>query len=474
MRVLLCMLLVGCGARSGLDGEPPDGGERCVPRGAEVCNGEDDDCDGRVDEAIDPVSCGPELCPTIVSCEGGVLPTCVPRPLSEEVCNLEDDDCDGSVDEGLAFGPLGEVQVLRFDEFDTGDCTSCRWAAGTTIAPVGDGFMAVWKLGLSGGAERANLYGRRLDGRGHPVGPIELLRDDFVLNMHPIAALEPLPAFGVPVEAFYRVGRSDIFGALFVGPSGETRTVLPLAPSGARNTELMVWSGERLIGVWAGLQIVSYAEDGTDERLIDVGLVPERVAATTLGVYPGRVGVLAAVIREDDVREQWLVVLDSAGEVVSARRTEIPYQPWNRLIGIPDGWLYIRPNASRGPSSWQLLSVEGDALTELRPFDDGRTFSDSGGEDIFVPLPEQRQTLAVWHSPWGRPDTDLHVEYLDARGEVTRSWSGPLPVEPDPDHAYFGHPHLARVDDRIIVVWNAGAPNSAPNSVYSLELGCTP
>jgi hypothetical protein len=52
----------------------------------EVCNGQDDDCDGLVDES--------GVCP------GG----CVVRP---EVCNGCDDDCDGMVDDGIAAIPCG-------------------------------------------------------------------------------------------------------------------------------------------------------------------------------------------------------------------------------------------------------------------------------------------------------------------------------------------------------------------------------
>ncbi|GEM_PF-877653 len=51
---------------------------------AEVCNGEDDDCDGLIDEGV---------------CSG-----CVPTP---EVCDGCDNDCDGVIDEGIAQRPCG-------------------------------------------------------------------------------------------------------------------------------------------------------------------------------------------------------------------------------------------------------------------------------------------------------------------------------------------------------------------------------
>jgi hypothetical protein len=82
---------------------------------AEVCNGVDDDCDGRVDDEVPTGgACG--------ACGGGVL-TCVggafvcrgDRSPSAEVCNGVDDDCDGSVDEG---NPGGGAAC----GVDTGEC----------------------------------------------------------------------------------------------------------------------------------------------------------------------------------------------------------------------------------------------------------------------------------------------------------------------------------------------------------------
>ncbi len=70
----------------------------------EVCNGEDDDCDGETDEGV-ANACG--------SC--GVVP--------EEVCNFTDDDCDGQVDEGLrnACGACAQVAEERCNDRDD-DC----------------------------------------------------------------------------------------------------------------------------------------------------------------------------------------------------------------------------------------------------------------------------------------------------------------------------------------------------------------
>ena len=72
------------------------------------CNGSDNDCDGRVDEgfALSPTSCGVGVCRSSgqLSCQGGVvIDSCTERAASDPndlICDGEDGDCDGRVDEG--------------------------------------------------------------------------------------------------------------------------------------------------------------------------------------------------------------------------------------------------------------------------------------------------------------------------------------------------------------------------------------
>lgn len=82
----------------------------------EQCNGADDDCDGVVDEEVigfggecftgEPGICGPGT----LQCLGGQV-ACVPENTAEEdeICNGEDSDCDGEIDEG---NPGGEQRCL--------------------------------------------------------------------------------------------------------------------------------------------------------------------------------------------------------------------------------------------------------------------------------------------------------------------------------------------------------------------------
>jgi len=69
----------------------------------ETCNFVDDDCDGEVDESSPPVTCGLGICVNTSSgCESDGTPVpCEPLNLAKpDVCNNVDDDCDGETDEG--------------------------------------------------------------------------------------------------------------------------------------------------------------------------------------------------------------------------------------------------------------------------------------------------------------------------------------------------------------------------------------
>jgi hypothetical protein len=90
-----------CLAGLGLAGCPNSAPtEPCIPRGAEICNGIDDDCDGRTDNVLVIVS---ETCNGIDDdCNGLTDEDVVP---TTEVCNGRDDDCNGLTDDGVTVGP---------------------------------------------------------------------------------------------------------------------------------------------------------------------------------------------------------------------------------------------------------------------------------------------------------------------------------------------------------------------------------
>jgi len=92
-------LLTAVEADDCLDQDP-----NAFPGANEQCNGQDDDCDGETDEAQDmapcPITNEYGTCEGVSLCQGGVV-VCDGTAAGPEVCNGEDDDCDGATDEGL-------------------------------------------------------------------------------------------------------------------------------------------------------------------------------------------------------------------------------------------------------------------------------------------------------------------------------------------------------------------------------------
>ncbi|AKF09951.1 FG-GAP-like repeat-containing protein [Sandaracinus amylolyticus] len=112
------------GGYRGLPGTGCQGGG-CVPSG-EWCNGRDDDCDGRSDEALSR-GCGTDVGECVAgwqACEGGGWGACHGSvgPRGEE-CDGRDQDCDGATDEAL----------VRSCGTDVGECVAgtetCRAAS---------------------------------------------------------------------------------------------------------------------------------------------------------------------------------------------------------------------------------------------------------------------------------------------------------------------------------------------------------
>jgi hypothetical protein len=72
----------------------------CDPR-PEVCDNDDDDCDGSIDEGL-TMACSTACGAGTRRCVAGSFGACSARVPSSETCNATDDDCDGEVDEGLS------------------------------------------------------------------------------------------------------------------------------------------------------------------------------------------------------------------------------------------------------------------------------------------------------------------------------------------------------------------------------------
>jgi hypothetical protein len=150
--------VMGCGS---VPGYAPLGGD-CAPRdpsihpfAKEICNGADDNCDGRVDEGVRP-TCGVGFCQresrtcSMADCNPGV-----PTP---EACNLLDDDCDGLVDNG-SLCPAGQTCQI-------GNCVAAG-SAGQGDSAAGTGGSGA---GARTGAGAGTGAGTGGSGGGHPPG----------------------------------------------------------------------------------------------------------------------------------------------------------------------------------------------------------------------------------------------------------------------------------------------------------------
>ncbi len=107
----------GLPCATGLDGECGKGTTACVNgvsicqtdrSDPEVCDGVDNDCNGKVDDGIETQPCGTDegqCLRGIQKCQGGEWTDCLGgvQPTTE-TCNNKDDDCDGVIDNGNPGG----------------------------------------------------------------------------------------------------------------------------------------------------------------------------------------------------------------------------------------------------------------------------------------------------------------------------------------------------------------------------------
>ena len=186
---------------------------------AERCTGEDDDCDGFADEGFEVGSrcdgvgaCGPGL----VECADRERTRCTTDPGGreaepvDEVCNGEDDDCDGVTDEDPPFIASEPVALT--------DSPSAKAEPG--VVWTGAGYAVVWTDRRD---EDPDVMMLRFDPNGRPLGdPVAIAADPRVGETRPVIAWTG-ESYGVAVTSLVQNLSSvtlhpvDIAGAVAEG-----------------------------------------------------------------------------------------------------------------------------------------------------------------------------------------------------------------------------------------------------------------
>ncbi len=102
---------------------PPNWGgcEGSVGPSIEICDGLDNDCNGTIDD-VSLVSCQTPCGAGVQQCQNGHLSTCAGPSPSPEVCDGKDNDCNGQIDENLIQGCSSQCGL------GTKTCTGGTWS----------------------------------------------------------------------------------------------------------------------------------------------------------------------------------------------------------------------------------------------------------------------------------------------------------------------------------------------------------
>jgi len=185
---------------------------------AERCTGDDDDCDGFVDEGFDiGAECdGAGVCGVgVVECAGPSRTRCTTEPggledaSADEVCNGEDDDCDGEIDE--------DPPLIAHPPVPVTDTPSSK--AEPRLVWTGEGYAVAW---TDREDEDPNVLFLRFDAAGRPHGePVPVAAEPATPETRPVLAWTG-ETYGVAVTSLVQnTSRVTLYGISAVGAVGE-------------------------------------------------------------------------------------------------------------------------------------------------------------------------------------------------------------------------------------------------------------
>ncbi len=452
----------GCGSKSALTIDPvPDSGTAEPEGPPEICNGLDDDDDGRVDETLPVITCGRGACAE-TACEA----MCVPSAPSPEMCGGGDEDCDGFVDEGLAIGPT-EIIDVREGAGGYDRCSTCRWASNTQIVRrEGGGAFVFWTHSIYGGSEIANVWGRELDAAMRPIGEPRLLSDTLVLLfITRVPGLYEAHGLHYGVQ---RIGSEDRPVFVRATPDGVAVEAFPDTPSHCSSSRQVAFVGGRVIAGCLSrddARLWTFPVGGEVTRL-DLDVEGRDFSGGTLHVRGDAVYLHGYhVIPSEEFWTSFTRFTPDLDVVLPMTRSEASYARVPVLFPTSEGFVYWNTDA-REATTYELLDEDGAVVQEARemPFRIGIDPARSASWSSSNPA---RRFLTVLDD--SRDDrSELEFMIVNADGTLTHELAIPLPADPD-FASDFG---IERIGSMWWTTWIAGRRADLANPVHVMGLSC--